>query len=159
ENQLVFLRVDIVGDHVDVVIVTEALAQCFDQRGFAGSNRTTDPDPQRGCVGIFDRQRSHERNSRVYWVSCRIDEKSTISAAEPRSPMQAVRARSLASSTASSNSASARCPSVWPSGISRTPAVTKLLTHAHKNARTAVPGGTPSAADRTAITIGRTGWM
>src|SRR5262249_52499443 len=117
ENQLVFLRVDVVRDHIDVVVVAKALAQRFDERGFAGSNRTADPDAQRLCAGVFDRQRSHERNSRVYWVSCNMDAKSTISAAEPRSSMQAVRARSLASSTACSSPAKARCPSVWPSGI------------------------------------------
>src|SRR5262249_489673 len=158
ENQLVFLRVDVVRDHIDVVVVAEALAQRFDERGFARSNRTADPDAQRVRAGVFNGE-SHEGNSRVYWVSCNMDAKSTISAAEPRSSMPAVSARSLDSSTASSSSARARCPSLWPSGISRTPAVTRLLTNAFKNARSAVPTGTPSTADRTAITIGRTGWM
>src|SRR5262249_50703001 len=103
QDQLVFLRVDIVRDDVDVVVVAETLAERFDERGLAGTNRTTDPDPQWVRTGVLDRHRSHERNSRVYWVSCSIDATSTISAAEPRSSRDAANARSPASRTPGSS--------------------------------------------------------
>jgi hypothetical protein len=47
ENELVFLGVDIVGNHVNVIAVSEPLAQDFYQRGFAWANRAADPDAQK----------------------------------------------------------------------------------------------------------------
>src|SRR5262245_7325551 len=159
QDQLVFLRVDVVRDHVDVVVVAEALAERFDEGRLARAHRTADPDPKGMRVGVRVSHKSHEPNSLVYWVSCETDARSTISAAAPRSSRPAVRARSLASSTASSSAAIARCPSVWPRGISWTPAVTRLPTNACRKARRATSAGTPCAAERTAITTGRTAWI
>src|SRR5262245_26100832 len=159
QDQLIFLRVDVVRDHVEVIPVTEAPAERFDEGRLAGAHRTADPDSQGVRVRVLVSHKSHERNSLVYSVSCETDASSTITAAAPRSSRPAVMARSPASRTASSSAAIARCPSVWPRGISRTAAVTRLPTNACRKARRATSAGTPCAAERTAITTGRTAWI
>src|SRR5215472_3148421 len=136
QKELIFLRVNIVGDHKNVVDVTEPLAERFNKGRLARANRTANPDTQRSSVAGAQKMSlrvwatiiDHERNNLVYWVSCAIDARSTMKAAEPRSSIVASSASALAANTASSSLARASCPSVWPSGISRTPAVTKLAT-------------------------------
>src|SRR6202008_1112975 len=102
ENQLIFLRVDVVRNDKDVELVAQPFAERLNERRLAGADRTTDADAEWGC---------HERNSLVYWVSCDIDARSSINAADPRSSMLAVMACSPPSSIASSSSAIARWPS------------------------------------------------
>src|SRR6267142_562775 len=128
EDELVFLRVDVVGDHVDVVLVAESLAEGFDQGGLTRSDGTADPDPQRMSRQLRGEKEGHDRNNLVYWVSCFIDARSNMNAADPRSSIVVSIACSVASRTARSRAAIARWPSVWPRGISRTPAVTRLAT-------------------------------
>src|SRR5580704_4066015 len=119
ENELVFLRVNIVGNHVNVVVVPEPLAQRFNKRRFARANRAADPDAQRAVMtcayaglGVWVGNKNHERNSLVYCVSCAMDARSTMNAADPRSSVVAFLACALAASTATSSSAMASCPSV-----------------------------------------------
>src|SRR4029077_15016628 len=128
ENELVFLRVNIVGNHVNVVVVPKPLAQGFNQRGFARTNRAADPDAQRSGLGVCITIKSHERNNLVYWVSCAMEARSTMNAADPRSSIVALSASTLAARIACSSSAMASWPSVCPRGTSRTPAVTRLAT-------------------------------
>src|SRR6516165_3896303 len=119
ENELVFPRVNVVGNHVNVVVVPEPLAERFNKRRFAGANRTPDPNAQRAVMtctytglGIWVGNNCHERNSLVYCVSCAIEARSTMNAADPRSSIVAFLASVLAASTVSSSSAMASCPSV-----------------------------------------------
>src|SRR3989442_11603893 len=92
EDELVFLCIDVVGNDVDLVVLPEALTERFDQRGFPRANRSADPDPQwtvTSCLWTgLERCASgdsHERNSLVYCVSCSMDARSTMNAADPRS--------------------------------------------------------------------------
>src|SRR5262245_792548 len=103
ENELVFLRIDVVGDYVDVVVVPEPLAQRLKKRRFARAHRAADPDAQRS---------GHERNSLVYCVSCCMEARSSMNAADPRSSIVAVTACALAARTSSSRMAIASCASV-----------------------------------------------
>ena len=54
----VLLGVDVVGHHRDVVAVTQALAQCIDQRGLARADGAGDADAER-------LQARHDRNNRL----------------------------------------------------------------------------------------------
>src|SRR5215472_13904349 len=119
ENELVFLRVNIVGNHVYVVAVPQPLAQRFNKRRFARADRAADPNAQRAVMdcphaglGVWANNKSHERNSLVYCVSCAMEARSTMNAAEPRSSIEDFSACALAASTAFSSSATASCPSV-----------------------------------------------
>ena len=67
----------------------------------------------------------HDRNSRVYCVSWRMPAMSARSVAVPTSSSRS-RARAPLRPQAAFEAASTRWPSVWPSGISRTPAETRL---------------------------------
>ena len=58
---------------------------------------------------------AHERNSLVYWVSCRSDARSERKAQPPRSSSAAVRSANAASAwTCGTSAAMTRWPSVWP---------------------------------------------
>ena len=66
EELRVLLRVDVVGDHRDLVAIAQRLAQGERQRGLAGADGAADADAQRpwlpgGSV--------HERNNLEYCVS------------------------------------------------------------------------------------------
>ena len=82
--------------------------------------------------GILDsgwasgQRRAYGRTTLRVAITRSIQARSTMNAADPRSSVVAVFARALTARTAPSSSAMASCPSVCPSGISRTPAVTKL---------------------------------
>ena len=52
QNLLIFFGVNIVGHDGDVVGVAQAFAQGFDQRSFAGTDRTTDADAQGRFVSL-----------------------------------------------------------------------------------------------------------
>src|SRR5215831_5686214 len=52
KNKLIFLRVDIVGNRVNVIAASEPLTENFDQRGFARAYRAADPDAQRSGLGV-----------------------------------------------------------------------------------------------------------
>src|SRR5262249_17337775 len=105
ENELVFFRVNVVGDRVNVVVVPEPLAQGFNQRRFARSDRAADPDTQRAGLRVWAINKSHERNNLLYCVSCAMEARSTMNAADPRSSIVAVVACPLAARTDSSSSA------------------------------------------------------
>jgi hypothetical protein len=81
----VLARVDVVGDDGDVVRAAQAAAQPLGQRGLAGAHRAADADPERSVA--------HERNSLVYWVSWRMERRSSTGAAVPsgRGPRRAPR--------------------------------------------------------------------
>src|SRR4029077_15945221 len=91
ENELILLGVNIVRDHVDVVVGAQSLAEAFDECGLAGADRTPNPDTQGPvlppCRCVPEIAGIHERNSLVYWVSCSIETRSTTNAADPRSSM------------------------------------------------------------------------
>src|SRR5262249_46845800 len=96
ENELVFFRVDVVGDHINVVSVAETLAQHFDERRLSRADRAADPNAQRAVMAraqavlrVCAGNHGHERNSLVYCVSCAIEASSTMNAAEPRSSIVA----------------------------------------------------------------------
>src|SRR5690606_6252457 len=114
------------GDHDQVPAVAHGAAQRLHQRGLAGPDRATDADAERPMGGWF----GHDRNSLVYWVSCRMEHQSTIGVAEPRSSRSAASATRAAASTAGSSAAWMRSPSVWPSGTRRTAADTRLAANA-----------------------------
>lgn len=65
-----------------------------------------------GSGSLSAGNKNHERNGLVYCVSCAMEAKSTMTAANPRSSIVAFLACALAASTASSSSAMASCPSV-----------------------------------------------
>src|ERR1700757_2019598 len=69
ENELVLFRINVIGNHVNVVRLAEALAERFNERRFAGPDRAADTDTQRMGLGIGTRSISHDRNNLVYWVS------------------------------------------------------------------------------------------
>ncbi len=82
EQALVFLGVDVVGHHDEVVAAAHRLAQHFKQSGLARSHRAADAHAQRrqalGAMGNVMQRRgvgrgggvcAHDRNSREYWVS------------------------------------------------------------------------------------------
>src|SRR5579864_1630777 len=106
ENELVFLRINVVRDHVNVAVVAKQLAQSFNQRRFPRANRAADAYPQRAGL------KCHDRNNLVYCVSCAMEARSTMNPADPRSSIVASLACALAARSASSSSAMARCPSV-----------------------------------------------
>src|SRR5262249_35768686 len=135
QNELVFLRVDVVRDDVNVVVVPQPLAQRFNKRRFARADRAADPDAQRAVMscararlGVWAGNKGHERNSLVYCVSCAMEGRSPRNAADPRSAIVDFSACLLAACTAPPSPAMASCPSVWPSGINRTPVITRLAT-------------------------------
>ena len=76
-----------------------------------------------GCV-------RHERNSLVYWVSWRMEQRSTVSVAVPSSSSGQAGARAGDRGTTGSRAAVARWPSVWPKGTRRTAAETRLAAKA-----------------------------
>ena len=117
----VFLRVDIVGDHRDLVSVAELLAQGIGECCFAGANRPANTDPQRAMSG-----RCHDRKSLEYWVSCRMESRSNSGEADPKSSSAMVIDWASTFATERSSAAMANCPSDWPRGIRRTPAETRL---------------------------------
>src|SRR5262249_17798967 len=114
--KLILLGINIVGDHIDVVVVPQPFAQCFDQGCFSRADRTADPDAQRAVIGSVSRDRigdrRHERKILVYCVSCAMDASSTMNAADPRSRISDLSASALASCTACASAAIASCPSV-----------------------------------------------
>src|SRR5215467_9416594 len=68
ENELVFLRINVVGNDVDVVVLPEPLAQRLNERGFARPNRAADADAQRAVMtcayagwAVYGSDKSHER--------------------------------------------------------------------------------------------------
>src|SRR6201984_1710922 len=69
ENKLVLFRINVIGNHVNVVRVAKALAQRLSERGFARSDRAADTDTQWVCLGMGTRSISHDRNNLVYWIS------------------------------------------------------------------------------------------
>src|SRR5262249_51367857 len=129
-----FLGVDVVRDDVDVVIVPELLAKCFNKCRLARTDGPSDSDAEGAVIGILAKPGScacelaHDRNNLVYCVSCAMDAKSTMIAAEPRSSIVASLAFALADSIAGSSSAMACCPSICPRGMSLTPAFTRFAT-------------------------------
>src|SRR5262249_25396319 len=144
------LGVDVVGDGGDLVGAAPALAQRVHQRRLARADRAADADPQR-TVGIL---RGHDRNSRVYWVSWRMPARSARNAAPPTSSSGVSSARVAVAETAPSSAASTRWPSVWPSGMRRTPADTRLAAAACTNAATLGASGTPWPAAATPTATG-----
>src|SRR3546814_16388815 len=87
-------------------------AEPFDQRRLAGPDRATDAYAQWIAAGGIGS--THERNSLVYWVSCCMEQRSTIGTAVPQSSSFVVSALATADSATGIRAASARWPSVWP---------------------------------------------
>jgi hypothetical protein len=66
QDELVFLRIDVIRDYVDVVLMAKPLAEGFDKSGLARSNRATDSDAERMILRECCRDASHDRNNLVY---------------------------------------------------------------------------------------------
>src|SRR5690606_5674247 len=137
EDQLVFARIDVVGDCEDVVARAHRLAEGFEQRRLAGPDRPADPDAKRprrrsptAVPRRVDLDDAHDRNNLVYCVSCFIDAQSTIGVALPMSASEAVSAARAASITGGSSIARMCSPSDCPNGTSRTAAETRLAANA-----------------------------
>jgi hypothetical protein len=47
ENELVFFRIDVIGDDVDVVVIAKPLAECFYEGSLAGPDGPANSDTQR----------------------------------------------------------------------------------------------------------------
>src|SRR5215475_5616057 len=87
QDELVFLGVDIVRDDVEVVVVPEPFAQCFNKCRLARTDGSSDPDTKwaverisaeaSGCAPEL----GHDRNNLVYCVSCEMEAKSVMTAA------------------------------------------------------------------------------
>src|SRR5258705_13169754 len=82
QDELVFLGVNVVGYHIDVVEIPEMLAKRLYKRRLARADRAPDPDAERpvmcgsgpvGEKGLFAFNRLHDRNSLVYWVPCAME--------------------------------------------------------------------------------------
>src|SRR4030095_3359428 len=58
QNELLFLRIDVIGDHEEVVLAPHPLAEGLDERRLSRAHRTTDPYAQ-GTAQTS----THERNS------------------------------------------------------------------------------------------------
>src|SRR5262245_38256144 len=117
ENELIFFCVNVVGNHVNLVAIPEPFAQGLNKGRFARADRAADSDPQwpmttPACADLGPSDNSHDRNNLVYCVSCPMEARSTMNAADPRSSIVAFCACALAASIASSSSAIASCPSV-----------------------------------------------
>jgi hypothetical protein len=50
QDELVFFRIDVIRDHVDLVVVAKPLAERFDESGFPRPNRAADSDAQGMCM-------------------------------------------------------------------------------------------------------------
>src|SRR3712207_2741796 len=135
EEFRVLARVDVVGDDGDIVPVAEMAAEPLGQGRLAGAHRAADAHPERSGA--------HERKSLVYCVSWRMESRSSIGAAVPRVSRSAANAASAAVSTTGCSAAVATCPSVWPSGTSRTPAETRLAAKAASQPASAGRSGAP----------------
>src|SRR5262249_53349206 len=105
QNELIFPRVNVVRNYIEVIVVPESLAQRLNQRRFSRADRTADSDAQRTVMrGAYADLRlragskSHERNSLVYCVSCAMEARSTMNPTDPRSSTVAVLASALAAS-------------------------------------------------------------
>ena len=61
QNELVFLCVDVIRNHEEVVLIPEPFAERLDERRFSRAHRATDSDAQGAMQG-----RIHERNNLVY---------------------------------------------------------------------------------------------
>src|SRR5262249_39348470 len=134
----VFLRVDVVGDDRHVELGREPAAERLGQRGLPGADGAADADLQ----GTWSH--AHERNSRESSVAWRIPAISIAGLKLHRS--SAVFAASAAAARRSMRSriaASTRCPSSWPSAISRRPAPTRSSAGGKREAPAAGPGAAP----------------
>src|SRR5215813_8678748 len=112
ENKLVLFCIDVVSNDVNVVCIAKAFAKRFNKCRFSRANRATDADAQRMCCWVRVSNVCHERNNLVYCVSCDMEARSTMNPADPRSSIVYSLICSAASSTVSSSSAIASCPSV-----------------------------------------------
>src|SRR5262249_20136099 len=135
EDELVLLRVDVIGDHIDFERIPQPLAQDLDEGGLARADGAADAHPQRPPdvrgrtnPAIWADNEVHERKSLVYCVSWHVDATSSIKAAEPRSSVVPASVSATTARTACSTAAMASWPSVCPRGMRRTPAVTRLAT-------------------------------
>src|SRR5262249_39058513 len=136
----------------------------FDERGLPRAHRTADAHPQRppevrrrADPAIWADNEGHERKSLVYCVSCHVDAKSTIRAADPRSSIVPASASAARARSACSTVAIASWPSVCPKGTSRTPAVTRLATYLFRNATSTNLAGMRCLAARMPKTTDRAG--
>src|SRR5262245_53744286 len=82
QNELLLLGGDVVRDYVDVVIVAELLATCFNKCRRARTDGPSDSDAEGAVIGILAKpgrcacELAHDRNNLVYCVSCAMDAKS-----------------------------------------------------------------------------------
>src|SRR5262249_25285042 len=114
ENELILFGVNVVCDHIYLVIFPKMLAQCLDKRCLARSDRPSDSNSERAMIrrsraiatvwALVD-DCSHDRNNLVYSVSCHMEDNSTINPADPISSSEALRAHRLADRTACSSTA------------------------------------------------------
>src|SRR5579883_2457635 len=151
EELRILLGIDVVGDDGDVVARAHMLAEAIDERGLAGADGTTDADAKWAME-----RAGHERKSLVYCVSCLIEHQSSSGAAVPTSSSGVARAASAAPATSPSSRAITHCPSLWPSGINRNPAETRLPAKAWRYAVSTASSGTPWAEDTTPTATGKT---
>src|SRR5262249_13928709 len=112
EELRVLLGVDVVRDHRDVQPVAQGLAQREREGGLARPHRAADADAQ-----------SHDRKSLEYCVSCFAE-----SIANPGAKLPS----SFASGNASERESKSLWPSVCPSGIALTAAMTWFSSHAQR---------------------------
>ena len=121
----VFLGVDVVGDRGDVVAVAEASCRA---RPSARSCRCR---PGRRCRRATGRSIGcHERNSLVYWVSCRIAAISERKHAPPRSSSVALARLVGDGEDRRLERREHGRPADWPSGTSRTAAEIRFAAKA-----------------------------
>src|SRR5262245_17274695 len=114
----VFLGVDVVRHHADLVLCAQGAAQGQRERRLARSHGTTDAYAK-----------GHERNSLEYCVSCSVE-----SIASPGTKLNgsAVSAAFASSSSRLPKDSSIFCPAVCPSGTAFTAAMTWFSSQLHR---------------------------
>src|SRR6516165_6231868 len=70
QNARIFLGVNVIGDRGYVIEPAKPLAELFHQGRLAGADRAANADTKRA---VLTHRHPHDRNSREYCVSCRIE--------------------------------------------------------------------------------------
>src|SRR5215203_3820171 len=149
EEARVLLGVDVVRDGAEVVAVAEGPAQGFHEGGLAGPHGAADTNPKWAVRGT-----RHDRNSLVYWVSCRNEPRSARNVAPPMWSSVSSGTAAASAATAGASPATTRVPPVCPMGASRTAAETRFWTRASRYPSTVGSSGTPWAADEAPTATG-----
>ena len=157
----VLAGVDVVGDGGDLVALAHPLAERVDEARLARADRAADADPQN--VVFHASRLLTDRNSRVYWVSCRRSRARRRAGSRRSRRRGRRRAAATAAGISAPSASSRRCPAIWPSGTSFTAAAPGSRARPRRSRRKRPRAGWPSRRrrrrrrSRTAVARSRDG--